>query len=141
MHALSDEADSAPVGNAARAEKIQNRLQVLGISDREFAERTGLDRKALRRAANGEPVREVTYTAIESWLTRLEREAGISAPLPEGFEYVGNPAERFISVEVGEGDARVVFKGSVEDADVLREQALKLVEETRRLLEARRDEP
>lgn len=138
MHALADEADSAHVGNTERAEKIRNRLQKLGISDREFAERTDIDRKALRRAANGEPVREVTYTAVETWLTRLEREAGAGAPaLPEGFEYLGDPTEQLITFEVGEGPTKVVVKGPISEPDLVRAQALKLVEETRRLVARR----
>jgi transcriptional regulator with XRE-family HTH domain len=122
------------VGNTERAAKIQERLDALGISDREFAERSGIDRKALRRAANGESVRGSTYTAIETWLTRLERETGDlePEPLPEGFEYVGDPAERFIAFEVGEGRTRVVVKGPIRDADLLREQAAKLVEQAYR---------
>lgn len=139
MHAVADEADSAPVGNIERAARIQARLEALGISDREFAERSGIDRKALRRAANGEGVRGSTYTAIETWLARLEREVGMDAPeLPEGFEYVGDPAERFIAFEVGEGLAKVVVKGPIRDADLLREQATKLVEQAMR--EARKRE-
>jgi transcriptional regulator with XRE-family HTH domain len=139
MHAVADTADSAPVGNEERAQRIQSRLDALGISDREFAERTGIDRKALRRAASGEAVRPSTYTAIETWLGRLEREVG-APELPEGFEYVGDPAESFIAFEVGEGRAKIVVKGPIRDADLLREQAERLVERAER--EAReRDQP
>lgn len=130
MHAVADTADSLPVGNRERAGEIQSRLDALGISDREFAERSGIDRKALRRAANGESVRPSTYTAIETWLSRLEREVGMVPPeLPGGFEYVGDPAQQFIVFEVGEGPTRVVVKGPIKDADLLREQATKLVEQ------------
>jgi len=137
MYAVADRADSTSVGNEERANRIRSRLEHLGISDREFAERTGIDRKALRRAANGEAVRGSTYTAIETWLTRLERELGVE-DLPEGFEYVGDPADRFITFEVGEGLARVVVKGPIADADLLRAQALELVQETMRLAEEKR---
>lgn len=131
MYALANGADSAPVGNTERAAKIRERLDALGISDREFAERTGIDRKALRRAANGESVRGSTYTAIETWLTRLERETGDLEvePLPEGFEYVGDPSERFIAFEVKE--ARIVVKGPIQDADLLREQAERIAARAR----------
>lgn len=130
MYAVANAADSPSVGNTERAAKIQARLETLGISDREFSERTGIDRKALRRAANGEPVRGSTYTAVETWLTRLERETAIEPPdLPEGFEYVGDPAEQLIAFEVGEGPTKVVVKGPIRDADLIREQATKLVEE------------
>lgn len=133
MYAVADDAESGGVGNAERAEKIQARLSSLGISDREFEARSGVDRKALRRAANGESVRGSTYTAIETWLERLEREVGRDVPdLPEGFEYIGDPAEQFIAFEVGEGPTRVVVKGPIKDADLIREQASKLVEEALR---------
>ena len=142
MHAVADTADSLPVGNRERADEIQSRLNALGISDREFAERSGIDRKALRRAANGESVRPSTYTAIETWLSRLEREVGMVPPdLPEGFQYVGDPAQQFISVEVGEGPDRVVFKGPIESADILREQAAKVLEATKRTAETKRRTP
>jgi transcriptional regulator with XRE-family HTH domain len=133
------------VGNTERAAKIQSRLDALGISDREFAERTGVDRKALRRAANGEAVRGSTYVAIETWLTRLERETGDVEveELPEGFEYIGDPRQRFISFEVP--DARIVVKGPIEDADLLREQAERIAERARqqreKLKEIATDEP
>lgn len=142
MYAVADTADSSLVGNRERSEKIQARLDELGISDREFAERSGVDRKALRRAANGEAVRPSTYTAIETWLDRLEREAGTDVPeLPDGFEYVGDPAQQFITFEVGEGPTRVVVKGPIRDADLLREQATKLVEQTIRAAEKKRNAP
>ena len=142
MYAVADTADLAPVGNKERAAKIQARLDELGISDREFAERSGLDRKALRRAANGEPVRPSTYTAVETWLDRLEREAGKGVPdLPEGFEYVGDPSQQFIAFEVGEGPTKVVVKGPIRDADLLREQASKLVEQALRSAETKRKDP
>lgn len=142
MYAVADGAESRPVGNTERAAKIQSRLDALDISDREFAERTGIDRKALRRAANGESVRGSTYTAIETWLTRLERETGdIEVPeLPEGFQYLGNPAEQLIAFEVGEGPTRVVVKGPIKDADLIREQAAKLVEQAYRAA-AKRNRP
>lgn len=134
MYAVANGEESGSVGNTERAQKIQQRLDALGISDREFAERTGVDRKALRRAANGDPVRGSTYTAVETWLTKLEREVGQDMPeLPEGMRYVGDPADRFIAVEVGEGPTRVVFKGTPEDADLLREQAMKWAEAAARL--------
>lgn len=62
-----------------RATRIAERLAALGLSDREFEARTRIDRKALRRAANGEPVRSTTYTAIETWLDRIES-GGSDAP-------------------------------------------------------------
>ena len=50
-----------------RGAVIQRRLDALGITDREFYARTGIDRKTLRRAVAGEEgTRASTYIAIES---------------------------------------------------------------------------
>lgn len=131
MYALADGAESGRVGTPERAEKIQQRLSALGISDREFAERSGIDRKALRRAANGEPARPSTYTAIETWLDRLEVEVGLVKPeLPAGVTQVGDPSDDLFAVEVytPEGIIQAVVKGQPKDADLIRETALKLIE-------------
>lgn len=117
MYAVTDVAQSGPVGSSERAQNIQDRLTALGISDREFAERSGVDRKALRRAANGEPARPSTYTAIETWLGRLEDEVGRGIPpLPEGASYLGDPQGRMVEVSIEGGDGeRVVVKWPIED--------------------------
>lgn len=74
MQLLTGTAQSA-VMDAQRGDEIQRRLDALGISDREFHERTGIDRKTLRRAIAGEErVRSSTYGAIEAALDRLERD-------------------------------------------------------------------
>ena len=83
MYAVAGTAQSGRVtGDVERAAKIQERLDALGISDREFQERTAINRKVLRRAANGESVRGTSYTAIETWLTRLERENAMGPETP-----------------------------------------------------------
>jgi transcriptional regulator with XRE-family HTH domain len=127
MYAVADTAQSVGVGVSERARKIQERLDALGISDREFAERTGIDRKALRRAANGEAVRGSTYTAIETWLTKLEREVGEG--LPPGVVSVGDPADNLFAVEVytPDGVIQAIVKGPVKDADAIIEAAQKLM--------------
>jgi len=131
MYAVTNEAQSGGVATPERAQKIQERLLALGISDREFHERSGIDRKALRRAANGEPVRPSTYTAIETWLHRLEIEAGIVEPdLPAGVTRVGDPSDDLFAVEVytDVGVLQAVVKGQPKDADLIRETAQKLIE-------------
>lgn len=107
MYAVAGTAQSVRVtGNLERARKIQERLDALGISDREFQEQTKVDRKALRRAANGEKVRGSTYTAIETWLTRLESENG------EGVEF-HEEAPRLIRITVHDvyGIGEIVAEG------------------------------
>lgn len=132
MYAVANAADSTLVGNTERANKIQSRLEALGISDREFAERTGVDRKALRRAANGESVRPSTYTAIETWLDRLEREVGADlGDLQPGVTPVGDPADDLFAIEVytPAGTIQAIVKGQPKDADLIRETALKLMKD------------
>lgn len=129
MYALADEANSPTVGNEERATGVQSRLEALGISDREFAERTGIDRKALRRAANGEAVRPSTYAGIESWLARLEHELGMDRPdLPEGARYVGDPADNLVEFTVeGNFGVRAVVKGPIRDLDALQAAVSRLI--------------
>lgn len=131
MCPVADAADSGFVTANERAQKIRERLDALAISDREFEKRSGINRKAVRRAAAGEKVRGSTYTAVEAWLTRLERENGAGLPeLPEGAAYVGDPAEEMVEVEiVGASGHRVVFKGPIRSIDALREAASKLLAE------------
>jgi hypothetical protein len=101
-----------------RGTEIQRRLDALGISDREFREETGIDRKTLRRAVNAEErVRPSTYAAIESALDKLEREVGIGAPTPQ----LSGAGTDLIEFDVSsEGGFHVVVKGPVKDADALR---------------------
>lgn len=85
MHAVTDEADLPPVGDNERGQAIQRRLEDLGISDREFHEQSGIDRKTLRRAVAGlENVRPSTYHAIEAALAKLEEKVRPAvAPPPD----------------------------------------------------------
>jgi len=72
MHAVMDAAQSVLVTNERGAE-VQRRLDVLGLSDREFERRTGVERKTLRRAIDeSERTRESTWRSIESALDKLE---------------------------------------------------------------------
>jgi transcriptional regulator with XRE-family HTH domain len=60
-----------------RGQAIRERLAALRMSDRAFAAATEVDRKTISRAVEGvENVRASTYREIESWLDRLETEAG-----------------------------------------------------------------
>lgn len=97
MQAVHDGADLPTVDDIERGAAIQRRLDQLGISDREFHEHTGIDRKTLRRAVTGaENVRTSTYTAIEAALSKLEdrvRPAGVAGSDEAGlvtFKLSGN---------------------------------------------------
>lgn len=121
MHAVADAAQSTPVTDEDRGADIQRRLDRLGISDREFQARTGIDRKTLRRAVDGEEkVRASTYDAIEAGLDKLER---LVSGLPAAqARPVGDPADDLIEVRLeGNFGVRAVVKGSAHDPAALKE--------------------
>jgi hypothetical protein len=65
-----------------RGSLIQERLDAIGITDREFHAHTGIDRKTLRRAVADDPsVRAKTSHLIENWLTRREESHRLPATL------------------------------------------------------------
>lgn len=113
-----------------RGAAIQRRFDALGMSDREWHAKTGIDRKTLNRAIRNEPgTRASTYTAIESHLDRFEaRDAG----LPTAMRPIGNPDDDL--VEVIFDDNRVVVKGPVRSIAAL--EAL-----VARVMEGRREHP
>lgn len=115
MNALRDAAESTVVTNGRGAE-IQRRLDELGISDREWHEQTGIDRKTLRRAVEGqERVRPSTYAAIEAALDRLE--AQVAGPTPKP---IGDPGDDLVEFTItGNFGVRAVVKGPVRDMDEL----------------------
>lgn len=108
-----------------RGAAIEQRLAALGVSDRQFHERTSIDRKTLRRAITNDPrVRVSTYNAIESAVTALEQERQ-----PGGDQ----PAEdRTVSFQLNSGEVSVTVEGPIGDADELRRQVEALVNELRR---------
>lgn len=116
MSTPGDAAD-LPVVTLGRGDKIQERLDHLGISDREFHETTGIDRKTLRRAVDGEDrVRPGTYAAIEAALDKLEqRVAGVPRT-----KAIGDPADDLVEFTIeGNFGVRAVVKGPVRDMDEL----------------------
>lgn len=81
MDGVASRAESPPVTTSAgdasdRGSAIRERVEALGITDREWHAITGIDRKTLGRAIRNEPgTRASTYTAIEAELDKLERRA------------------------------------------------------------------
>lgn len=108
-----------------RGAEIQRRLDDLGITDREFYARTGIDRKTLRRAVAGEEgTRLSTYMAINAALDKLEaltRGQDVSTP---GADYVEFTVE-------GNFGVRAVVKGPVKDMEELQRAVSRLVREMR----------
>lgn len=129
MHTISaDRAESPGVTSDSddeRGAEIQRRLDALGISDREFYEKTGIDRKTLKRAIAGTPgTRASTYIAISAALDRLERMVHGDA--------AGRPDSDYVEFTVeGNFGVRAVVKGPVKDMDELQRAVARLVREMR----------
>lgn len=129
MSALLDRANLAVV-TTDRGAAIRQRFDALGISEREWHARTGIDRKTLIRAMeNGPNVRASTYAAIESNLDKLEaRVDGRPTVQP-----VGDPADDLMEVVVeGNFGVRAVVKGPVRDKDALQEFVRNLIADMNR---------
>jgi hypothetical protein len=106
-----------------RGTRIQERLDALGIADREFHARTGIDRKTLRRAVANDPgVRHSTYMAINAALDKMEAAVrGIPVQRQDpGADYVEFTVE-------GNFGVRAVVKGPVKDMDELQRAVAKLI--------------
>lgn len=118
MQAVRHAADLPLVGDdSERGQAIQRRLDRLGISDREFHERTGIDRKTLRRAVSGAAnVRSSTYAAIESELDKIERRVSPPKLSREGGETEPGLVTFKLSGNFG---VDVVVQGPVENLNEL----------------------
>lgn len=124
MHALTDTAESPLMGDGERGQRIQERLDALGISDREFHEETGIDRKTLRRAVVGEDrVRVSTYAAIESALDKLEARV-MGTPIVASDDPTSDLVEFVVEGNFG---VRAIVKGPIRDMDALQTAVAKLV--------------
>lgn len=126
MQALRNAADLPPVGDdSERGRAIQRRLDNLGISDREFHEQAGIDRKTLRRAVAGaETTRPSTYAAIEAALDRIERRVRPDIPEPNDSGLVTFQLSGDFGVEV-------TVKGPVENLDQLEASVERLIRRMR----------
>lgn len=112
MDNLASRAQSVLVTSSAGSEDdrgaaIKDRIDALGISDREWHAQTGMDRKTLHRAMRNEPgTKAATYTAIESWLDKFEAKvaggpvaAELAKPNVIRFEVQGVYGARALVVE------------------------------------------
>jgi len=125
MSGLRSTTDFGVVDDEDRGAGIRRRLDAIGISDREWHTRTGIDRKTLHRAIdNDEKVRPTTYQAIADWLDRIEREnQGVPA---------SDPQDDLIEVELsGNFGIRAVVRAPVRDRDELKEMVASLIREMR----------
>ena len=116
------------VTDSERGQRIQARLDALGMTARQFQERTSISRDTLRKAVAGEAsVRPNTYDLIESKLDQFERQA-------EGFEGLKGqrPEDDLIEFELsGNFGVRVVVKGPIRDQAALEESVAHLIREMR----------
>ena len=126
MHTSQDVARLLVVtGNEERGQAIQKRLDDLGLSAREFEDRTGVNRKTLGKAVAGNAnTRDTTYEAIESYLDSMEaRIAGKGATATDG-----DMIELTIEGDFG---VRAVVKGPIRDKAELMEMTKELIRELR----------
>ncbi len=124
MNELASRADSTTVTSSAgsdddRGAAIQRRIDNLGISDREWHAKTGIDRKTLHRAIRNEPgTRAATYTAIESNLDKLEAKM---AGEPVAEQAPERPNVVRIEVSNVYGTRALIVEGAIEDRAELEE--------------------
>lgn len=109
--------------------EIRKRREALGMSKSALAREANINRDTLGDLEAGKGFQAATLDKLTKALDRLEAEAGVGVP---GLRPIGDPGERLISFEVpmAEG-ATFVVRGPIEDAELLREQAIALYESTR----------
>ena len=126
MHAVRDTQDSALVSSdeESRGAAIERRLNALDVGFREFEDKSGINRKTLKRAIEDDPtVRPNTYELIESWLDRTE---AANSPVEEGDG--GDIVEFRLTGNFG---VDVVVKGPIRDQRALEESVARLLREMR----------
>lgn len=117
--------DLAPSSRADRGARIERRMRLIGISQRAFAEHTKISRTTVKKAVEGdEGVLERNLRRIEEALDQLEEEMGIEP------EEARHPTAGPLTFQMTTPDGmEIIVSGPIEDADMLREQVTKLIEE------------
>lgn len=130
MHEVRSAEESATVtgDEETRGGRIRERLDALGISDREWYRRTKVDRKTLGRAIDNDPVvRDATYDHIEMWLDRLE---GLTNAEPRAGVLADDPTGDMVEFTIeGNFGVRAVVRGPVRDMEELKDAVARLVRE------------
>lgn len=116
-----------PVSSRAeRGARIERRMRLMKVSQRAFAEHTGIHRNTIKKAVEGdEGVLERNLRRIEKALDDLEEEMGIE---PEDWHQQSDAGPLIFQMTTPDG-MEITVSGPVEDADMLREQVTKLIEE------------
>lgn len=115
-----------PVSSRAdRGARIERRMRLIGISQRAFAEHAKISRVTVKKAVEGDDgVLERNLIRIEEALDELEEEMGIEP------EELAAASAGPLTFQMTTADGmEIVVSGPVEDADVLREQVTKLIQE------------
>lgn len=111
---------------ADRGAWIERRMRLIGISQRAFAEHAGINRATVKKAVEGdEGMLERNLRRIEKALDDLEEEMGIE---PDDSRQHGGPGPLIFQMTTPDG-MEITVSGPVEDADMLRKQVTKLIEE------------
>lgn len=115
---------SVPMSGETRGHAIKQRMDAIGISTRELADRIGMDRKTIARVIEGgEGTRPTTYSALEVALDRLEEELGMDAD-------TASPKAGVVEFRVsGNFGVDVVVNGPVENIAELRAAVADLIRE------------
>jgi transcriptional regulator with XRE-family HTH domain len=118
--------NNEPVSSRAdRGARIERRMRLIGISQRAFAEHAKISRVTVKKAVEGDDgVLERNLIRIEEALDELEEEMGIE---PEE-QLPASTGPLTFQMTTADG-MEIVVSGPVEDADVLREQVTKLIQE------------
>lgn len=116
------------VTESERGQRIQERLDALRMTARQFHQRTGISRDTLRKAVSGDPsVRVNTYEQIEAKLDQLERTAKTFGGVESEQE-----GDDLIEFELsGDFGVRVVVKGPLRDQAALEASVARLIRELR----------
>lgn len=120
--------ESIPSLRAERGARIERRMRLMGISQRAFAEHAHINRATVKKAVEGdEGVLERNLLRIEAALAELEEEMGIETEdlVPPA---IGAAGPMTFQMTTPDG-VEIIVSGPVEDADMLREQVTKLIEE------------
>lgn len=114
------------LSRADRGARIERRMRLMGVSRRAFAEDTGISRATVTKAIEGdEGLLERNLRRIEKALDGLEEEMGIE---PEDLRQASSSGPLTFQMTTPDG-MEIIVSGPVEDADKLREQVTKLIEE------------
>lgn len=107
-----------------RGDRIELQRRLVGLSQRDLAEQAAVSRATVSKAVTGDPsLQEHKLLTIETFLADLLEEVGIDPDEPEQASGAGP-----VSFQMTATDGSViVLSGPPENADMLREQLMKMI--------------